>query len=114
MRKNKNILFATVLSVLLLSACGATKIGRINADPMHYRNKTVSVKGTVTNSFGALVAGGYQVEDDTGKIYVISTRSGVPSKGQRVEVKGRVTPGVTVMGKSFGTAITEQDHKVKF
>jgi hypothetical protein len=105
---------AALTAALLLSACGAVKIGRINADPMRYRNKTVSVKGTVTNSFGALVAGGYQVEDETGKIFVISTASGVPSKGQQVQVKGRVTPGVTVMGRSFGTAIREQEHEVKF
>lgn len=105
---------ASVLTVVLATGCGATKIGRINADPMRYHNRSVTVEGRVTSAFGALVAGGYQVEDDTGKILVISTGSGVPTKGQRVKVEGRVTPGVTFMGRSVGNAIRETEHKVKF
>lgn len=107
-------LYLVAAAAMFLSACGATKIGRINMDPMHYRNRTVTVEGTVTQSVGALVAGGYQVQDDTGKIYVISTASGVPPKGARVKVSGTVTPGLTFMGKSLGTTIREQRHKVKF
>ena len=42
----------------------------INADPSRYRNRTVRAEGTVTNAFGALSAGGYQLEDDTGRIVV--------------------------------------------
>jgi hypothetical protein len=72
----------------------------------------VSVNGRVVNSFGVLGTGGYQVEDDTGKIFVIST-SGVPSKGSRVEVRGKVMNGVTVMGRSLGTALRESRHKIK-
>ena len=67
----------------------------------------------MTNAFGALGAGGYQVDDGSGKIYVLSTGSGVPSKGSRVLVSGTVINGATVMGKSYGTAIREQKHKVE-
>jgi hypothetical protein len=107
----KNVL--VVAAALLLTACGSTKIGRIVADPSRYQNRNVSVEGRVTNVFGALIAGVYQVEDDTGKIYVLSAR-GVPNKGVRVQVDGNVTPGINVMGKTFGTTIRERDHKVKF
>ena len=69
-----------VLAAILLSACAPVTIGRITADPSHYRNKTVRVSGTVTNSVGVLGKGGYQVDDGTGKIYVISG-TGVPSRG---------------------------------
>ena len=62
---------------------------------------------------GAQVAGLYQVEDETGKIYVLSSR-GVPNRGVRVKVDGNVTPGLNVMGKSWGTTIRERGHKVKF
>ncbi|MGH9661790.1 MAG: hypothetical protein ACRD96_24800 [Bryobacteraceae bacterium] len=101
-------------AVLLLSACGTTRIGRINADPTRYQNRGVTVEGTVTNSFGALGTGGYQVDDGTGRIFVVSTGSGVPSKGSRVAVSGRVISGATVMGKAFGTSIRESRHKVKW
>jgi hypothetical protein len=99
-------------AALLLSACGSVKIGRINADPSRYRNQTVRVTGTVVNSVGLLGAGGYQVEDNTGRIYVIS-RSGVPSRGSRVTVTGKVTPGAEVLGQSVGTTIREQSHTVR-
>ena len=59
---------------------------------------------------GALSTGGYQLEDDSGKIVVISNQ-GVPSKGAKVAVSGRVMEGITVMGRSFGTAIQEHDHR---
>ena len=89
----KATLFLTLLAALLLAACGSVKIGRINADPTRYQNKTVRVTGTVTQSMGVLGTGGYQIQDDSGKIYVISS-TGVPSKGSKVDVKGRVQSGV--------------------
>ncbi len=98
---------------LLLSACGSTKIGRIIADPTRYQNRNVAVQGRVTNAVGVIVAGVYQVEDETGKIYVLSSR-GVPSKGSLVKVEGNVTPGINVLGRSFGTTIRERNHKVRF
>jgi hypothetical protein len=110
---NKGLTFFLIPAALLLSGCGSTKIGRIMADPTRYHNRNVSVEGRVTNVVGAFVAGLYEVEDDTGKIYVLSSR-GVPAKGVRVKVDGNVTPGLNVMGKSWGTTIRERDHKVKF
>jgi hypothetical protein len=99
------------LAALLLSACGSVKIARIAADPSRFQNKTVRVNGTVTNSFGALGTGAYQVDDGTGKLYVISS-TGVPSKGSQVAVTGNVINGITVMGKSVGLALREHKHKV--
>lgn len=102
-----------VPAALLLTGCGTVRIGRILNDPARYQNRNVTVEGRVTNVVGAIVAGVYQVEDDSGKIYVLSSR-GVPNKGVRVKVDGTVTPGVNVMGRSFGTTIRERDHKVRY
>lgn len=105
--------FAIVgLAAVLLAGCAPVTIGRINADPSRFQNKTVTVSGTVTNSVGVLGKGGYEVDDGTGKIYVISGK-GVPSRGSEVEVTGRVSPGVEVLGTPVGVAIRESDHKVK-
>ena len=101
------------VGAIVSAGCGTTKIGRVLNDPGRYHNRNVTVEGTVTNSVGAFVAGVYQVEDSTGKIYVLSNR-GVPGKGARVKVEGTVTPGVNIMGKSFGTTIRERDHKVRY
>ncbi len=110
---SKRLTFLLVPAALMLSGCGTTKIGRILADPMRYNSRNVTVEGHVTQVVGALVAGMYQVEDGTGKIYVISSH-GVPNRGVRVKVDGNVTPGLNLMGKSWGTAIREHGHKVKF
>lgn len=112
MTKNAAISILALSAMLLLSSCGYTKIGRITADPTRFRNQTVRVEGRVTNSFGALSVGGYQIQDDTGKIFVLSNR-GVPSSGSKVAVSGTVMEGVTVMGRSFGTTIQEHNHRVR-
>ncbi|HYP09756.1 MAG TPA: hypothetical protein VER03_26265 [Bryobacteraceae bacterium] len=109
----KRISLLLIPAALLLTGCGSTRIGRILADPARYQNRNVTVEGRVTNSIGAFVAGVYEVEDESGKIYVLSSR-GVPTKGARVQVKGNVTPGINVMGRSFGTTIRESDHRVRF
>jgi hypothetical protein len=66
----------------------------------------------VTNSVGVLGKGGYQMEDGTGQIYVISGK-GIPSRGSKVEVTGKVSPGVELLGTPVGVAIREESHKVK-
>jgi hypothetical protein len=104
--------YLVIPALALLTACGSVKISRINADPSRYANRTVSVNGRVTNSIGVLGTGGYQVDDGTGTIYVLS-RTGVPSRGAEVRVTGRVTPGATVLGRTIGVAIQEESHRVK-
>ena len=100
------------LAAALLAGCAPVTIGRINADPSRFQNRTVKVSGTVVNSVGVLGKGGYQLEDPTGKLYVISG-TGVPSRGSRVTVTGRVSPGAEVLGTAVGVTIREQEHRVK-
>lgn len=105
--------FTLVAGTLFLTACPSqTTISRINSDPGRYRDKEVAVVGRVTDSYGVLGKGAYEVDDGTGRIWVAATR-GVPARGSRVGVKGRVHNGVTIAGKSFGTIIEETDRRVK-
>jgi hypothetical protein len=104
--------------VAVLTGCAPTRIGRILAEPSRYQNREVTVEGRVTTAYGANIPGlnlpgVYQVDDGSGKILVVGTR-GVPGKDARVNVKGTVTPGVNVGGRSLGTAIRERDHRVRF
>jgi hypothetical protein len=106
-------LTSVAVAAAVLSECAPVMtIGRINADPSRFRNQTVRVRGTVTTSLGLKGKGGYQIEDPTGKIIVISG-TGVPSQGSQVTVTGRVVPGVEVLGAAVGVTIREQSHKVK-
>lgn len=109
---NKAILVAALVFEILLSGCASVKIARINADPSRYYNRTVHVDGTVVTSIGVLGTGGYQLDDGTGKIFVIS-RTGVPSGGTRVAVTGRVMGGAQILGQTVATAIREDHHTVR-
>lgn len=111
--RSKLLAMFALPAVLLLSSCGTTRINRLLAEPMRYQNRDVRVEGTVTNSFGAFIAGVYQVDDGTGKIYVISNGP-VPTKGSRVKVEGTLNNGVTVAGRSFGTALRSHRYKVRY
>ncbi len=104
---------ALIIAVALaLTACESVSISRVLRDPSRWSGRDVHIHGTVTNSFGALGHGAYQVDDGTGTIWVISG-TGVPSKGSRVDVVGSVFQGANVGGQAVGTAIREYQHKVK-
>lgn len=111
-RRKLFLLPALLLFVVGLAGCPSrTNIGKINSDPDRYMNKEVGVAGTVTDSYGVpFVGGAYELDDGTGKIWVVSER-GVPSKGARVGVKGRVFTGPALRGRVFGTALRESDRR---
>lgn len=100
-------------AVLLLTACPSqTTISKINADPARYRNKEVAIVGTVRDSYGALGQGAYEIDDGTGRLWVV-TKRGVPSRGAHVGVKGHVYTGFNFGGRNYGTVIEETDRRVK-
>ena len=107
MTKKPALCVYALFAAMLLSSCGYTKIGRIEDNPSRYRNHTVRIEGNVTNSIGAGIAGGYQVDDGTGKIWILSENYGVPSKGARVTVTGDVVETISFAGKSFSTALRQ-------
>ena len=106
-------LFAILAGTLLLTACPSqTNIGKINADPGRYRAKEVGIVGKVTDSYGFLGNGAYEIDDGTGKIWVV-TKRGVPSRGARVGSKGHVHTGFNFGGRSFGTVLEETDRSAQ-
>ena len=98
-------------AVFLLTACPSqTTISKINADPARYRDKEVAIVGTVKDSYGALGQGAYEIDDGTGRLWVV-TRRGVPSRGARVGAKGRVYNGFNFGGRNYGTVLEESDRR---
>ncbi len=102
---------ALTLMAFTLMACERMKISQINADPGRFMNKEVAVAGKVTQSIGALGKGIYQLDDGTGRLWVLANGRGVPSKGARVGVKGHVTPTITFLGINYATVIQESDRR---
>lgn len=100
-------LLLSLLLALFLVACGTTKIADINRDPGRYEGKEVTISGKVTSSVGIFKQGAFEIDDGTGKMWVLSDSFGVPTQDASVKVTGTVQSGATVGGKSFGTVLRE-------
>src|SRR4029078_1207243 len=71
--KRAAFFFVLIGATLLFTACPSqTNIRKINANPDRYRNKEVGIAGRVTDSYGALGVGGYEIDDGTGRMCVAS------------------------------------------
>jgi hypothetical protein len=113
MKRKISVAILLFASSILLTACPQqTTINQLNGDPARYRGKEVLIIGNVTNSFGAIGKGAYELSDETGKIWVITQR-GVPSKGARVGAVGRYIQGINWDGRNLASALEETDRKVK-
>jgi hypothetical protein len=101
-----------IVSTLALTGCpGRTSIEKINRDPGRYVNREVTIAGRVTNSFGALGSGVYQLEDGTGQMWVFSQNLGVPSNGAKVAVTGTVGQGFSFGGRSFAVILRQSRRR---
>jgi len=98
-------------ATLLFTACPSqTNIAKITANPDRYRGKEIAIAGRVTDSYGFMGTGAYEIDDGTGKMWV-ATKRGVPSRGARVGAKGYLLNGFSFNGRSYGTVIEETDRR---
>lgn len=112
-----------VLIVLALTATlGGCALSLRNPDiadlqrhPGRYQDRTVSVSGVVTNSWGLPLVPFrfYKVDDGTGEVTVLSQGTRLPAAGEHVRVKGRVQDVAVIGGRPLGMHIREQDLYVK-
>jgi hypothetical protein len=101
-----------------LSACalhGRPSIAELKYNPGRYQDRTVSVDGVVTSSWGTRLVPFrlYKIDDGTGELTVISQSGQVPSKGAHVRVKGRVNDIATFGGQSVGLHLEQKDIDFK-
>ncbi len=100
------------MAVLLLVGCPPrVSIRDINRDPGRYSNRDISVGGRVSNSFGALGNGVYEIDDGTGTMWVYSQGYGVPSSGTKVGVTGRISQGFSFGGRTFAVILRETERR---
>lgn len=117
---------ARVAGTLLVAAvaltgtgCRETTVSRILAEPQRWQNREVGLEGDVVESLSLLGHGAYKLDDGTGTIWVISNR-GVPRRGARVAVKGRVKDVVDVSTIirlpaeiGSGLILTDAEHRAR-
>jgi hypothetical protein len=115
-------LLALLVGAVLSSACATRTINQVLADPGRYRDRQVKLSGSVVDSYSLIGNGAYQIDDSTGRLWVVSN-SGVPRKGARVSVTGTVREGFSLgsLGDrmklppavSAGIILMESSHKAK-
>jgi hypothetical protein len=93
-------------AVIGLSGCSRTIHIRDLLDrPQEYDGKTVQVEGTVTQSVGVLGTGAFEIDDGTGKIYVVARGSGVPREGAKTRAKGRFESVFSFLGRTMAAIV---------
>jgi hypothetical protein len=110
--------FAPLAIILMLAGACATghpKIAELKYNPGRYQNRTVTVDGVVTSSWGVPLVPFklYKVDDGTGEVTVVSQDGRAPTKGARVSVKGRVSEFATFGGQSVGLHLRQENLKFR-
>lgn len=117
MKRTSTLALALLSGVFLTGCVSAVRIADIKTDPGRYERKTVAIRGTVTSSFGVSLVPVqlYNIDDGTGEIAVLAQNArSIPTKGARVQVKGRVAEVASFGGRSVGLHIQEQSRKAKY
>lgn len=101
------------VGLVLLAGCALTshpRVADLKYNPGRYQNRTVTVDGVVTTSWGVAMVPFklYKVDDGTGEVTVISQDGRVPARGARVRVRGRVEDVATFGGRAIGLHIREE------
>ncbi len=111
---------ALIVLTFFLAGCEQKSVNQILAEPNRYRNHDVTVVGVVTESASLLGHGAYQVDDGTGRIWVVSGK-GTPRKGARVAVRGKIRDVIDVSSimrlpgiVGEGLVLVESQHKARY
>lgn len=119
MLRHASRLLAIVAGSLLISACALSlrnpDIAELQRHPGRYTDRTVSVSGVVTSSWGVPMVPFrfYKVDDGTGEVTVLSNGLRTPGQGEHVRVKGKVEDVAMFGGRAVGLHIREESLYVK-
>ena len=109
-------LAAPVALTLALGGCALNpSIADIKYNPGRYQDRTVTINGTVTSSWGVPLVPFrlYNVDDGTGEVTIVSQGTRSPTRGARVRVKGRVEDLGVLGGQALGLHLREQDLDIR-
>src|SRR5919112_3438957 len=110
-RKSRRLITALGFAVIIAGCASGASISQVKTNPGRYVDKNVTVRGTVTSSWGLPLVPlkMYQVDDGTGEILVVSDDDRIPSRGARVRVTGKVSEFAVFGGRSIGLHLRERD-----
>jgi hypothetical protein len=98
-------------SILLAGCPPRVSIAKLNQDPGSYAGKEISIAGRVTDSFGAMGRGAFQVDDGSGVLWVVTGHYGVPENGAKVAMTGHIEQGFSFGGRNFAVILHETERR---
>jgi hypothetical protein len=110
---------AVIALAVTLSGCAVSlrnpDIADLQRHPGRYQDRSVSISGVVTTSWGVPLVPFrfYKVDDGTGEVTVLSQGMRMPATGERVRVKGRVQEVAVFGGRPLGLHLKEEDLYVR-
>jgi hypothetical protein len=108
-------LSTAVAATLAGCALRSPSVAELQHNPARYYDKTVSVEGVVTSSWGLPLVPYrmYRIDDGTGELTVLSQGSRTPTTGARVRVRGKVGELGVLGGRALGLHLQERSLQVK-
>ena len=110
--KRMRHLFVTALVGVVVMGCGAIERASVSITPIETvlaqpdSENHVHVRGTVTNRVAIFGNGLYEVEDGTGRVWVL-TENEVPALNSTVTVRGTSDGAIQLGGRHFGVTLRE-------
>ena len=117
MSRIKSLMLGLLVAASALGgACasmGERSISEVQTNPGKFHDKTVTVEGVVTTSFGIpfVPFKVFRVSDGSAEMLVISDDDRMPTKNARVRVRGEVNEFALIGGKSYGLHLREKSIK---
>jgi hypothetical protein len=105
----------TIATLLVVSGCKGTTTTRIKTlldDPGRNNGKQVLIAGEVTKSPAIPGPDAFEVDDGTGKVFVLSKEHGTPREGTKVVVKGIFYAAISSKTQTFA-AIMETEPRTR-
>lgn len=113
---------ALMLGAVLFGGCGVRSVNDLLAEPGKYRDRSVTVRGTVAEGASIMGRGAYRIVDRDQGLWVV-TASGAPRTGARVDVTGRLEDGYDLSAfggrlrlpasMQSGLVLVETSHKAR-
>ena len=113
MSRLSRIVAAVAFAAFTAACATGASIGQVKTNPGRYVDKSVTVRGTVTSSWGIPLVPFkmYQVDDGTGEILMVSedNRIAFRRSGAHVKVTGKVGEFAVLGGRSIGLHLRARD-----
>ncbi|HLW54490.1 MAG TPA: hypothetical protein VKW06_16770 [Candidatus Angelobacter sp.] len=108
LRRLGTITAGILLITLWLTGCANhVSIADLTRDPAHYADKEVTISGEASGAVGGFGQGIFQVDDGTGRMWVLSQNYGLPGNGSKVSVTGQVQQGISFGGRNYGVMLRQ-------